>query len=148
VSFVADGLLPIQFVAAAAAALAPLFTLFTVHCTIFSLYTLPSEMVTRLHVTILSLKNEPVYLFCAMQFTFLLDDVGVPANYRHMEGFGVHTFMLLNKAGRETLVKFHWKPTCGEWLGRIGLDGLLIEIRFTGSSAVVKHGRVLMWRCS
>jgi hypothetical protein len=31
-----------------------------------------------------------------------------------MEGFGVHTFMLLNSEGRETLVKFHWKPTCGE----------------------------------
>jgi catalase len=49
-----------------------------------------------------------------LQFSFLLDDVGVPLNYRHMEGFGVHTFMLLNKAGRETLVKFHWKPSCGE----------------------------------
>lgn len=48
------------------------------------------------------------------QFTFLLDDVGVPLNYRHMEGFGVHTFKLVNAAGVETLVKFHWKPKCGE----------------------------------
>jgi catalase len=31
-----------------------------------------------------------------------------------MEGFGVHTFKLLAGSGRETLVKFHWKPTCGE----------------------------------
>jgi catalase len=46
-------------------------------------------------------------------FAFLFDDIGVPLNYRHMEGFGVHTFMLLNKEGKETLVKFHWKPTCG-----------------------------------
>jgi catalase len=30
-----------------------------------------------------------------------------------MEGFGVHTFRLINKEGRETFVKFHWKPTCG-----------------------------------
>lgn len=30
-----------------------------------------------------------------------------------MEGFGVHTFVLVNKEGRETLVKFHWKPSCG-----------------------------------
>lgn len=52
--------------------------------------------------------------FFALQFSFLLDDLGVPLNYRHMEGFGVHTFMLLNAAGKETLVKFHWKPTCGE----------------------------------
>jgi catalase len=43
-----------------------------------------------------------------------MDDLGIPANYRHMEGFGVHTFKLLAGSGRETLVKFHWKPTCGE----------------------------------
>jgi catalase len=46
-------------------------------------------------------------------FSFLLDDVGIPLNYRHMEGFGVHTFKLLNKAGREVLVKFHWQPKAG-----------------------------------
>ena len=43
-------------------------------------------------------------------FSFLLDDIGIPANYRTMEGFGVHTFKLINKAGQETLVKFHWLP--------------------------------------
>eukprot|EP00184_Porphyridium_aerugineum_P008140 CAMPEP_0184692414 /NCGR_PEP_ID=MMETSP0313-20130426/904_1 /TAXON_ID=2792 /ORGANISM="Porphyridium aerugineum, Strain SAG 1380-2" /LENGTH=463 /DNA_ID=CAMNT_0027150241 /DNA_START=192 /DNA_END=1583 /DNA_ORIENTATION=- len=47
--------------------------------------------------------------------TFLLDDVGIPKNYRTMKGFGVHTFKLLNKAGRETYVKFHWIPKQGEY---------------------------------
>ena len=56
---------------------------------------------------------------CLAQFTFLLDDVGIPLNYRHMEGFGVHTFVLLNAAGRPTLVKFHWKPTCGACAARM-----------------------------
>lgn len=51
--------------------------------------------------------------FLALQFTFLQDDVGIPLNYRHMEGFGVHTFTLINKEGKITYVKFHWKPTCG-----------------------------------
>lgn len=46
-------------------------------------------------------------------FTFLLDDIGIPLNYRHMEGFGVHTFTLINKAGKVSYVKFHWKPKCG-----------------------------------
>lgn len=46
-------------------------------------------------------------------FTFLLDDVGIPLNYRHMPGFGVHSFKLLNKAGKEVYVKFHWIPKCG-----------------------------------
>jgi len=45
--------------------------------------------------------------------TFLLDDVGIPKNYRSMPGFGVHTFKLLNKSGKETLVKFHWIPKEG-----------------------------------
>ena len=49
----------------------------------------------------------------ALQFTFLQDDIGIPLNYRHMEGFGVHTFTLINKEGKITYVKFHWKPTCG-----------------------------------
>lgn len=56
---------------------------------------------------------------CLAQFTFLLDDAGIPLNYRHMEGFGVHTFVLLNAAGRPTLVKFHWKPTCGACAARM-----------------------------
>eukprot|EP00250_Pteridium_aquilinum_P031417 c43580_g1_i1 orf=2-211(+) len=32
-------------------------------------------------------------------FTFLFDDVGIPLNYRHMEGSGVHTFTLVSKGG-------------------------------------------------
>ncbi len=51
--------------------------------------------------------------FDILQFTFLQDDIGIPLNYRHMEGFGVHTFTLINKEGKITYVKFHWKPTCG-----------------------------------
>lgn len=44
---------------------------------------------------------------------WLLGPRGIPADWRHMEGFGVHTFKMVNKAGKETYVKFHWKPTCG-----------------------------------
>ena len=47
------------------------------------------------------------------QFTFLLDDIGIPKDYRHMDGAGVHTFKLVNKAGRDTYVKFHWKTKQG-----------------------------------
>jgi catalase len=42
-----------------------------------------------------------------------MSDRGIPRSYRMMEGFGVHTFRLVN-ADRETvLVKFHWKPRLG-----------------------------------
>lgn len=46
-------------------------------------------------------------------FTFLLDDVGIPKDYRHIPGFGVHTFKLVDKQGKETFVKFHWVPEQG-----------------------------------
>jgi catalase len=38
--------------------------------------------------------------------TFLLDDIGIPKDYRHMDGFGVHTFKFTRVA--EKYVKFHW----------------------------------------
>ena len=31
------------------------------------------------------------------KFTFLFDDLGIPSDFRHMEGFGVHTFKLINR---------------------------------------------------
>lgn len=46
--------------------------------------------------------------------TFLLDDVGIPKNYATMNGAGVHTFTLLNAAGKPTYAKFHWISEQGE----------------------------------
>ncbi|MFE1928733.1 catalase [Streptomyces asoensis] len=42
-----------------------------------------------------------------------MSDRGIPRSYRTMEGFGVHTFRLVDAAGGTTLVKFHWKPKLG-----------------------------------
>ncbi|MEW1693408.1 catalase [Streptomyces sp. NPDC091265] len=42
-----------------------------------------------------------------------MSDRGIPRSYRMMEGFGVHTFRLVNDEGHTTLVKFHWKPKLG-----------------------------------
>jgi catalase len=42
-----------------------------------------------------------------------MSDRGIPRSYRTMEGFGVHTFRLVDDAGRSVLVKFHWKPKLG-----------------------------------
>ena len=46
--------------------------------------------------------------------TYLMDDIGIPADYRHMNGSGVHTFALISSSGVSTFVKFHWVPTLGE----------------------------------
>ncbi|MEW5687963.1 MAG: catalase [Pseudomonadota bacterium] len=44
---------------------------------------------------------------------WIMSDRTIPRSYRFMEGFGVHTFRLLDAAGRSTFVKFHWKPKLG-----------------------------------
>ena len=40
-------------------------------------------------------------------------DRGIPRSFSTMEGFGVHTFRLVNAEGKSTFVKFHWKPVAG-----------------------------------
>ena len=42
-----------------------------------------------------------------------MSDRGIPRSYRMMEGFGVHTFRLVNGRGETALAKFHWKPKLG-----------------------------------
>jgi catalase len=44
---------------------------------------------------------------------WIMSDRTIPRSFRFMEGFGVHTFRLVNAAGKSTLVKFHWKPKLG-----------------------------------
>jgi len=42
-----------------------------------------------------------------------MSDRAIPRSFRFMEGFGVHTFRLVDAKGRSTFVKFHWKPKLG-----------------------------------
>ncbi|RYY52600.1 MAG: catalase, partial [Chitinophagaceae bacterium] len=44
---------------------------------------------------------------------WLMSDRAIPRSYRMMEGFGVHTFRLVNREGKSSFVKFHWKPLLG-----------------------------------
>jgi catalase len=46
--------------------------------------------------------------------TWLFSDEGVPATYRHMDGFSVHAFKWVNKEGKATYVKYHWKTRQGQ----------------------------------
>ncbi|WP_343553786.1 catalase HPII [Pantoea sp.] len=43
-----------------------------------------------------------------------MSDRGIPRSYRTMEGFGIHTFRLINADGKATFVRFHWKPVAGK----------------------------------
>ena len=42
-----------------------------------------------------------------------MSDRTIPRSLRTIEGFGVHTFRLINAKGEGTFVKFHWKPVLG-----------------------------------
>ena len=42
-----------------------------------------------------------------------MSDRTLPRSFRTMEGFGVHTFKLVNAKGMASFVKFHWKPRLG-----------------------------------
>ncbi|AHE55945.1 catalase [Sphingomonas sanxanigenens] len=44
---------------------------------------------------------------------WIMSDRTIPRSFRFMEGFGVHTFRLLDAEGKSTFVKFHWKPKLG-----------------------------------
>lgn len=44
---------------------------------------------------------------------WIMSDRTIPRSLRFMEGFGVHTFRLVDSAGKSTFVKFHWKPKHG-----------------------------------
>ncbi|OQV22176.1 Catalase HPII [Hypsibius exemplaris] len=44
---------------------------------------------------------------------WLMSDRAIPRSYSTMEGFGIHTFRLINAQGRSRFVKFHWKPKLG-----------------------------------
>jgi catalase len=44
---------------------------------------------------------------------WVMSDRAIPRSLRMMEGFGVHTFRLINAAGESHFVKFHWKPLLG-----------------------------------
>ena len=42
-----------------------------------------------------------------------MSDRAIPRSYRTMQGFGVHTYRLVNAAGESHFVKFHWNPVAG-----------------------------------
>ena len=44
---------------------------------------------------------------------WVMSDRAIPRSLRMMEGFGIHTYRLINEKGEAHFVKFHWKPVLG-----------------------------------
>jgi catalase len=49
----------------------------------------------------------------AHMIMWIMSDRAIPRSFRMMEGFGVHTFRLIDADGHAVLVKFHWRPLLG-----------------------------------
>lgn len=56
----------------------------------------------------LTLRTESIHQVC-----FLFTERGIPDGYRHMHGFGAHTFKVVNAANEASFVKFHFKTNQG-----------------------------------
>jgi len=58
---------------------------------------------------------------------WVMSDRAIPRSYRMMQGFGVHTFRLVNAEGKSTFVKFHWSPVLGthslDWDEAVKISG-------------------------
>ena len=58
---------------------------------------------------------------------WVMSDRAIPRSYRMMQGFGVHTFRLLNAEGESSFVKFHWRPIAGthslDWDEAVKISG-------------------------
>ena len=69
----------------------------------------------------ITFRQEPARIFDFMSQTpesmhmlmNLFSPRGIPADYRHMQGFGVNTYKWVNEAGETKLVKYHWLPQQG-----------------------------------
>jgi catalase len=49
----------------------------------------------------------------AHQVTWLMGDRGIPASWRHMNGYSSHTYMWVNAEGKKVWVKYHFKTDQG-----------------------------------
>ena len=64
------------------------------------------------------------------QVTIVMSDRGIPASYRHMHGFGSHTYSLINAEGRRVWVKYHWRTHQG-----------ILNLSNEEASQIVAHDR-------
>jgi catalase len=58
---------------------------------------------------------------------WIMSDRAIPRSYRMMQGFGVHTFRMVNARGESVFVKFHWNPVAGthslDWDEAVKISG-------------------------
>ncbi len=78
-----------------------------------------------------------------------MSDRAIPRSLRFMEGFGVHTYRLVNAEGHSTFVKFHWKPRHGMqsvvWNEAVKLNGADADFHRRDMWAAIQAGDFPEW---
>jgi catalase len=69
---------------------------------------------------------------------WVMSDRAIPSSLRKIEGFGVHTFRLLDAQEKPTYVKFHWRP-------KLGMDSVIWDEALKISGADPDHHRRDLW---
>ena len=80
---------------------------------------------------------------------WVMSDRAIPRSFRFMEGFGVHTFRLVNAQGKSTFVKFHWKPKQGLqsvlWNEAVKINGADPDFHRRDLWNAIKEGNYPEW---
>ena len=80
---------------------------------------------------------------------WVMSDRAIPRSFRFMEGFGVHTFRLVNAKSESTFVKFHWKPKLGlqsvMWNEAVKINGADPDFHRRDLWTAIKNGNFPEW---
>ncbi|MEI5682184.1 catalase [Mesorhizobium sp. CCNWLW179-1] len=80
---------------------------------------------------------------------WVMSDRAIPRSFRFMEGFGVHTFRMVNAKDESTFVKFHWKPKLGlqsvVWNEAVKINGADPDFHRRDLWDAVKSGNFPEW---
>jgi catalase len=80
---------------------------------------------------------------------WVMSDRALPRSFRFMEGFGVHTFRLVNARNESTFVKFHWKPKLGlqsvVWNEAVKINGADPDFHRRDLWTAIKTGNFPEW---
>jgi catalase len=78
-----------------------------------------------------------------------MSDRAIPRSYRMMQGFGVHTFRLVDAAGRSTFIKWHWRPLLGmqsvTWDEACKINGTDQDFHRRDLFEAIRHGAFPAW---
>ena len=83
---------------------------------------------------------------------WVMSDRALPRSYRMMQGFGVHTFRLVNDQGKSTFVKFHWRPIAGthslDWDEAVKISGADSDFHRRDLWEAIEAGAFPEWELS